>query len=153
MNPKLLLSDETITKREIFMNKIVEKIKTISGLEKAKSMDDLMNRSVDRGLSIIPIVFAGVAATDYVLKTGSSPVLAESLAAFTQVASTVFFAATFLDLTNIAIKNIKQNIQDSEDMSNVFSNIDEFKNKVSNKIASFNKSTEETSKEVKNKIR
>lgn len=65
MNPKELLSKETVEKKISFVEKMKEKLGEITGISEAKDFGQLMERTIDRAFYLLPVAFAGGALTSY----------------------------------------------------------------------------------------
>lgn len=111
MNPKDLLTQDTVAKKHAFLSKMGTKLQELSGLKEAKSFEDLATRTIDRGLSLLPIAYLGVAASSYATSslTGQSQELTQMIGnAVTVTSAAIGGLGTFLDIMGATVNKIRE---------------------------------------------
>ncbi len=160
MNPKDLLSEETIEKKRNFLKNMGEKLKELSGLKEATRFGDLATRTVDRGLTLLPLAYMGVAASSYATANmiGDTQEVTKMIAnALTITTAAIGGLGTFLDVVG-ATANKTREMEDVENNSNIQNNIQKIfqinkSNVVERMVAMRSNATDATDPSFANKVK
>lgn len=112
MNPKNLLLEDTIAKKQAFLSKMGVKLKELTGLTEAKDFNDFATRTIERGLTLLPLAYLGVAATSYATghMTGDAQEVTQMVGrAVTITSAAVAGLGTFLDVAGAVTNKIREN--------------------------------------------
>lgn len=112
MNPRDLLTQDTLIKKQSFLSNMSVKLQELSGLKEAKSFEELATRTMDRGLSLLPVAYLGVAASSYATAnfTGQTQELTQMIGnAVTVTAAAIAGLGTFLDIMGATVNKVREN--------------------------------------------